>query len=183
MGPARYRDLLSRLRQGEPLPNENAFTIENGAKWRDYTEDPREFNAEAASALDRELLQIEDAEVWRRRFVRRLWGRPFEIIRSAVPLQIAEGTLLMDPEAEPTPGGTIEVLFNAGYDPQLARHTVVGRAPNARERELLELKPADWVYDLLEVFTTADGTPVQAARTILPMAGAVLEFETDLSAG
>jgi hypothetical protein len=37
MGPARYRDLLSRLRQGEPLPNENAFTIENGAKWRDYT--------------------------------------------------------------------------------------------------------------------------------------------------
>jgi GntR family transcriptional regulator len=184
MGPARYRDLLDRLRRGEPLPLQSAFTAENGAKWSQYSESPREFAEEAASALDRELLRLGDdvVNIWRRRFVRRINDKPFEIVRSAIPLHIAAGTILMDDQADPTPGGTIEVLFRNGYDPHLARHEVTSRAPNARERELLELQSADWVYDLLEIFTTADGTPIQAARTILPTSGTTLEFETDLSA-
>ena len=183
MGPARYRDLLGRLRRGEPLPRESAFTAENGAKWWDYHEDRLTFAQEAPTALDRELLQLaEDAEVWRRRFVRSLRGKPYEIVASAIPLEIAAGTILMDIDAEPTPGGTLEALFLNGYDPHLARHTVVGRPPTAEERELLKMKSADWVYDLLEIFTTADGTVIQAARTIMPQSGITLEFETDLSA-
>lgn len=183
MGPARYRDLLTRLRRGEPLPRESAFTAENGAKWKDYSEDPREFAEEAATALDGDLLGLgEGAPIWRRRFVRNLRGVPLEIVRSAIPLHMATGTLLMDPAADPQPDGTIGILFRNGFDPHLARHVVVGRAPNAREHELLKMESADRVWDLLEVFTTADGTPIQAARTIMPMSGTTLEFETDLSA-
>lgn len=183
MGPARYRDLLGALRRGEPLPLQNAFTVENGAKWSDYTEHPRQFAQEAATGLDRELLQLGDGEqIWRRRFVRNLWGRPYEILRSAIPLHIAQGTILMDADADPLPGGTIEALFRKGYDPQLAQHRVVSRAPNDRERELLQIQSVDRVYDLLEVFTAADGTVLQAARTIMPTSGMTLEFETDLRA-
>jgi len=182
MGPARYRDLLDRLRRGEPLPLESAFTAENNARWSEYTED-REFAEEAVSALDRELLQLgRDVEsIWRRRFVRKINGRPLEIVRSAIPLHVAAGTILMDADADVTPGGTIEVLFHNGYDPVLAQHAVIGRPPNTRERELLKIESADWVYDLLEVFTTADGTAIQAARTIMPMTGTTLQFETSLS--
>jgi len=183
MGPARYRELLRLLRAGEPLPRENALTLEHGARWSEYTEAPREFALEAATALDMELLKLgPDAEVWRRRFVRNLRGKPYEIVASAIPPEIAAGTILMDAEADPEPGGTLEALFVNGYDPDLARHTVRGRAPNALERELLEMTSADSVYDLLEVFTDKHGRPIQAARTIMPMSGTVLEFETVLSA-
>lgn len=182
MGPARYRELLRLLRSGEPLPRENALTLENEGQWSEYTEEPREFALEAATPLDVDLLKLaEGAEIWRRRFVRNLRGKPYEIVRSAIPPAIAAGTILMDPDAAPEPGGTLEALFRNGYDPHLVQHSVVGRAPNARERELLEMTSADWVYDLLEVFTTADGRPIQAARTIMPMSGTVLEFETTLS--
>lgn len=182
MGPARYRDLLAGLRTGAPLPRESAFTVENGAKWSDYTESRWKFAEEAPTALDRELLGIDAQMIWRRRFVRNLWGRPYEIVASAIPLQMAQGTILMDPDADPVPEGTLGVLFQNGYDPHLARHTVDCRAPNTRERELLKLQSADMVYDLLEIFTTADGTVIQAARTIMPVSGTTLEFETDLSA-
>lgn len=188
MGPGRYRDMLSRIRRGEPLPLQSAFTVENGVKWSQYTESHREFAENAVSALDRELLQLgDDVEtLWRRWFVRNIVVdgvvKPIEIVRSAVPLHVAAGTILMDVDADPTPGGTLEALLRNGYDPHLARHKVVGRPPSARERELLDIQSADWVYDLLEIFTTADGTPIQAARTILPMSGTTLEFETDLSA-
>lgn len=183
MGPQRYRELLRLLRAGEPLPRENALTLENGGRWSDYTEAPRDFALEAATALDVTLLNLDHgAEIWRRRFVRNLRGRPYEIVRSAIPTAIAAGTILMDADADPEPGGTLEALFRNGYDPDLAQHSVIGRAPNARERELLQMESADWVYDLLEVFTSADGTPIQAARTIMPMSGTILEFETTLSA-
>lgn len=183
MGPARYRDMLGRLRRGEPLAPGSAFTLENDAKWWDYSEDPRTFTQEAATALDRELLQLDDdTEIWRRRFVRNLRGKPYESVSSAIPLHIAAGTILMDVDADPTPGGTLEALFLNGYDPHLARHLVSSRAPSASERERLQLGAAELVYDLLEIFTAADGTVLQAARTILPTSGITLEFETDLSA-
>lgn len=183
MGPARYRDMLDRLRQGEPLAPGSAFTLENGAKWWDYSEDPRTFTQEAATALDQELLQLDaGAEIWRRRFVRNLRGKPYESVSSAIPLHIAAGTILMDVDADPTPGGTLEALFLNGYDPQLARHLVSSRAPSANERERLQLGSAEMVYDLLEIFTAADGQVLQAARTILPTSGITLEFETDLRA-
>lgn len=183
MGPARYRDQLDRLRKGEPLPRESAFTRENGAKWWDYSEEPRKFSQEAATARDLELLQLDEgAEIWRRRFVRNIKGIPLEIVASAIPLDVAAGTILMDVDAEPTPGGTLEALFLNGFDPQWARHVVTGRPPNDRERELLRMKSADWVYDLLEIFTDAAGRVLQAARTTMPMSGTILEFETDLRA-
>jgi GntR family transcriptional regulator len=185
MGPARYRDMLGRLRRGEPLPLESAFTVENGVRWSQYTESPREFAEEVVSALDRELLGDEVETIWRRRFVRNIvldeQVKPIEIVRSAIPLEIAAGTILMDADADPTPGGTLEALFLNGYDPHLARHIVIGRSPNELERTLLQMQSADRVYDLLEIFTTIDGMPIQAARTIMPMSGTTLEFETDLS--
>lgn len=183
MGPARYRELLRLLRSGEPLPRENALTLEHNARWSDYAEASREFALEAATALDRELLQLGDAaEIWRRRFVRTLRGKPYEIVRSAIPTEVAAGTILMDVEADPEPGGTLEALFRNGFDPHLALHKVVGRAPSPEERELLEMTSADYVYDLLEVFLDADGKAIQAARTIMQTSGTTLQFETDLSA-
>lgn len=180
MGPARYRELLQMLRRGE-RPRESAFTRENGARWSDYSED-REFAEELASPLDRELLHLDEGtSIWRRRFARNLRGKPLEIVRSAIPTEVAAGTLLMDPDADPDPAGTLGILFDAGYDPSLAWHRVIGRAPNALERELLKMQSADWVLDLLEVFTMPDGTPIQAARTIMPQSSTILEFSTDLS--
>jgi DNA-binding GntR family transcriptional regulator len=188
MGPARYREQLGRLRRGEQLPLQSAFTTENDVKWSQYTETHREFAERAVSALDRELLQLGDDvdTIWRRWFVRNIVVggviRPIEIVRSAIPMEIAAGTILMDVDADPTPGGTLEALFLNGYDPHLARHVVNGRAPSTRERELLQMQSADRVWDLLEIFTTANGTPIQAARTIMPMSGVTLEFETYLNA-
>jgi GntR family transcriptional regulator len=180
MGPSRYRSALTNARRGEALPAENPFTTEHGARWSAYTEDPREFAEETASPRDRELLKLAaKAKVWRRRFVRNLDGRPFEIVRSAIPLEMAAGTVLMSPE--PSPGNASAILAQNGYDPQLIRHTLLGRPPNGRERELLKMESADWVWERLEVFTLRDGTPIQAAKTIMPITGNILEFETDLS--
>ena len=179
---SRYREELDRLRAGQPP--QTAFVTDHGATWDDYTIDNPDYSEEPASSEDQRLLGISaKTKVIRRRVVKRLRGKPVQIQRSAVPAKLAKGTVLADPSVQPYPGGVLAELFDAGLIPDEARVTIseelTGRAPNTKERELLDL-PLGMVWDIARVFSV-DCVPVEASRVIAPMAEVKLRYETDFS--
>ena len=180
----RYSIQLERLRAGQ-TEETAAFVTDHDADWDDYTVDPIEYSEEPASEADRHYLGLKKgAKVMRRRMVKRINDEPLQIQRSAVPLKLAQGTLLADPGVQPYPGGTLAELYNVGLIPDGATLTVseevTGRAPNNRERQLLNLNAPGQVWDIVRVFKV-DGVPVEVSRVIMPMARVVLVYETDLS--
>jgi len=179
----RYAKQLAALRAGEP--RDTAFIDDHDATWDAYTLDPLEYNEETASPDDQKWLHIgHNAKVMRRREVKRIDGEPMQIQRSAVPLHLAKGTILADPNVQPYIGGTLAELYDVGLIPDGSTLTVheeaAGRAPNTTERRLLEMTVAAHVWDIVRVFSV-DGVPVEASRVIAPMARIVLVYETELS--
>lgn len=184
MSTERYAVELAHLRAGE-RPDTAAFVTDHDAEWTDYTVSPPEYDEEPASDADREYLQLgRGAKVMRRRMVKMLGGRPIQIQRSAVPLKLAKGNLLSDPNAQPYPGGTLAELYDVGLIPNGARLTVTetatARMPNTKERQLLEMAAAGPVWDIVRVFKV-DGTPVEVSRVIAPTAQNYLVYETEVS--
>jgi GntR family transcriptional regulator len=180
----RYRDELALLRAGE-RPDTAAFVTDHGAIWGAYTCDPIEYSEEPANDADAHYLQVKKGtKVMRRRMVKRLDDKPIQIQRSTVPMRIAKGTVLADQNSQPYPGGTLAELYDAGLIPDGATLTVTeeatGRAPNTRERQLLQLEVPGPVWDIVRVFLV-NGVPVEVSRVIAPMARNVLRYETTVS--
>lgn len=182
MDPRRYRRWLDPLRAGKTLPNASAFTQDHGATWDEFTIDPCEFEDATASPVEARALKIPvGTRVLRRTMVKRLRGQPMEAVWSVLPWEAVDGSAMLDASLQPVPGGTCAELLSAGHDPELAPHKVVGRPPDAKERTLLQMQTADWVFETERVFIS-DGIPVEVSWTIAPQSQNVLVFEVDLSA-
>jgi GntR family transcriptional regulator len=181
MDSRRFMQTLEKVRAGEPLGQEAAFTQDHDAPWSDFSVHPIEFSAEDASPLDRKLLKLRaGTKILRRRMVKNIRNQPMEIVREAIALKAVAGTAFLDPGQQPVPGGTIAELVALGFDPRLVDQTIEGRPPNATERRLLQMQTADWVFDIVRVYTV-DGKPILSSRTIAPMARTILHFQTDLT--
>lgn len=180
MDARRYRRWLDPLRAGKVMPDASAFTQDHGAAWDEFTIDPCEFAESTASPVEARALKIQVGDrVLRRMMVKRLRGQPLELVWSVLPWEIVDGTRMLIASLQPVPAGTCAELFYAGYDPELARHKVQGRPPDAKERSLLQMQTADWVWETERVFLSG-GKPVEASWTIAPVSQNVLSFEVDL---
>lgn len=182
MSTQRYHREIASLRAGEPP--ETAFVADHDGTWDAYGINA-EYSEELATELDRHYLGIsKTAKVMRRRMVKRIDDEPIQIQRSAVPLHLAKGTILADPNVQPYPGGTLAELYNVGLIPAGSRLVVVeeahARMPNTRERQLLEMAVTGPVWDIVRTFKV-DGVAVEVSRVIAPTARIVLVYETDLS--
>jgi GntR family transcriptional regulator len=124
----------------------------------------------------RERLRISDSDkvlVRSRRYLAD--DRPIELAVSSLPLAIADGTPIAEPDTGP--GGIYARLEEAGHTLDHFVEEVTARMPTADERRRLEL--ADGVPVLVVVRTAYDtaGTPVEVCDTVKAAPAYVLEYD------
>lgn len=102
-------------------------------------------------------------------------GRPIEMAVSFLPLAIAEGTPIVEPNTGP--GGIYARLEEAGHTLDRFVEEVTARMPSADERRRLEL--ADGVPVLVVLRTAFDtaGMPVEVCDTVKAAPAYVLEYD------
>lgn len=177
---SRYRRELDLLRADGDHPKTSAFAHEHGATWADVEVDAN-YDKEFATQADADYLGVEpDAPIMRRRLLKWISGQPLQMQRSAIPYDIAAGTPLEDPTAQPYPGGTIAELWDAGLVVARVSEDIWSRMPSADERQLLRMEVVGPVWDIVRVFSTTERA-VEASRVIAPANRNVLHYETDLS--
>jgi GntR family transcriptional regulator len=173
----RYRVAIEALRAGRTPPT--AFVDEYGAAWTDYTVGPIEFSREAATEADAAYLGVRrGTAILRRRMVRNLYGEPLQIHRSATRYAETGHTPLGDPANQPWPGGAMAEQWSIGVRPTRVTEERSYRAPNRKERELLNMT-AGQVLVTARVLWQGDRR-VEAARMIEPANRVVLVAECDL---
>jgi len=180
MDTTRYRDQLAQLRAGGG--RDTAFITDHGATWDDHTVDPCTYLEEAATETDARYLQVPiGTQLLRRHMVKLIQGVPIQVQRSAVPLDLAAGTVLADPTAQPYPGGTLAELYDAGLIPDgaalLVAEEAAGRTPTPADRDALRLPTAAPAWDIYRVFHV-NGRPVEVSRVIAPLSTTALRYET-----
>lgn len=124
----------------------------------------------------RERLRIGDGEQVLMRSRRYLADdRPIEIAVSSLPLTVADGTPIAEPDTGP--GGIYARLEEAGHTLDHFVEEVTARMPSNDERRRLELP--DGVPVLVVVRTAYDtaGTPVEVCDTVKAAPAYVLEYD------
>jgi GntR family transcriptional regulator len=101
--------------------------------------------------------------------------RPIELAVSSLPLAVADGTAIAEPDTGP--GGIYARLEEAGHTLDHFVEEVTARMPTADERRRLELP--DGVPVLVVVRTAYDtaGTPVEVCDTVKAAPAYVLEYD------
>jgi GntR family transcriptional regulator len=104
-------------------------------------------------------------------------GRPVMLARSYVPLGLAEGTRITQPDTGP--GGTYARLAEAGHPPAQFRHDLTAKtALAAAALALVEDRGAPVLVAVRTAFD-ADGTPVECSELIYDPAQITVRFEHD----
>ncbi|GAA2272394.1 hypothetical protein GCM10010149_12840 [Nonomuraea roseoviolacea subsp. roseoviolacea] len=101
--------------------------------------------------------------------------QPTELADSYYPATIARGTRLA--EMRKIPGGAPTLLAQLGYHPHSAEEAVQARPATEKERELLRLRPEDWVLVLSRILRTGDGTPVEVSVMTMVAHGRELRYQ------
>lgn len=180
MDTSRYLKELALLDAGGEHPESSAFMEEHEADWSRITIDA-DYQRDKANPTDAELLRITVGDpVIRRNLVKYIDGQPVQVQRSTIPMSIAKGTALTDPDKQPYPGGTIAELFAAGYRITRVVEDAWARMPTGDERRLLQQITPGPVWDIVRTFIAGDQA-VEASRVITPTATNMLHYETDLS--
>lgn len=101
--------------------------------------------------------------------------RPIEVAVSYLPMAIADGTPIVEPN--PGPGGIYSRLEDIGHTLDHFVEEVTARMPSADERQRLDL--ADGVPVLVVVRTAydTDGLPVEVCDTVKAAPAYVLEYD------
>ena len=124
----------------------------------------------------RERLRLGEAEqvvIRSRRYLAD--GRPIETAVSSLPLSIAEGTPIMEPNTGP--GGIYARLEDAGHTLDHFVEEVTARMPTAEERRRLELSDGVPVLVVLRTAYDMTGRPVEVCDTIKAAPAYVLEYD------
>jgi GntR family transcriptional regulator len=132
------------------------------------------------------------AAVLRRQLVKMVRGVPTQVQESVIPLELVAGTPVADPERQPWPGGTIAELWSVGLVVTAVHEEARSRTPSVSERRTLNMTAPGPVFDIVRVFSAdhaeTEGAsrpgwprPVEASSVVIPAAGLILRWETDLS--
>jgi GntR family transcriptional regulator len=175
--PAPVRRLASdRFARKHRDAGQAAFLAEAEKAGVRPTVDQIEITRAVAAADVRERLRLGERDkvvVRSRRYLAD--GRPIEVAVSSLPLSIAEGTQIVEPNTGP--GGIYARLEEAGHVLDHFVEEVTARMPTADERRRLELP--DGVPVLVVVRTAYDtaGTPLEVCDTVKAAPAYVLEYD------
>jgi GntR family transcriptional regulator len=128
------------------------------------------------SAAVRERLRVADGERVVERSRRYLAdGRPIETAVSSLPLTVAEGTPIMEPN--PGPGGIYARLEEGGHPLDRFVEEVTARMPTNDERRRLELPDGVPVLVVVRTAFDVNGLPVEVCDTVKAAPAYVLEYD------
>jgi GntR family transcriptional regulator len=127
-----------------------------------------------AEVADR-LRISDDAEVVIRSRRYLLDDRPVEIAVSYIPVDLARGTPISDPN--PGPGGIYARLEEQGHTLERFTEDVTARMPTPQETRLLNLSPGVPVFRLVRTAYDIDGRPVEVCDTVMAADAYQLSYE------
>jgi GntR family transcriptional regulator len=168
------RDGISRLGQATWPSGQSIWSAES--EGRDLTVDQIQVGEADAPAHVRDLLGLPvDATVVlrSRRFV--LDGKPVLISRSWLPVSIAAGTAIAQPDTGP--GGTYARLADLGHAPARFREDLRSRMPSPDEADRLEIAAGTPVIDVIRIALDAHGRPVEVNEMTADASAYIFRYE------
>lgn len=102
-------------------------------------------------------------------------GRPVETATSYIPVDLAHGTPIADPN--PGPGGIYARLEEMGHTLERFSEEVHARMPTQVETRVLNLPPGVPVFRLIRTAYDIDGRPVEVCDTVMAADAYVLMYE------
>jgi GntR family transcriptional regulator len=162
-------DRFARRKEGKA-----AFTVDMEANQRNFAVDVIYVGKGTASpeTLNRLGLQPDDQVIVRRR--RYLTeGQPIEFATSYIPLDIAVGTLIEEPN--PGPGGIYARMEDQGLVFERYDEEITARMPTEEESRILNLPAGSPVLHLVRT-AIASGRPVEVCDTVMDSAAFVLFY-------
>lgn len=106
-------------------------------------------------------------------------GRPVETAVSYIPLDIAQGTAIIQPD--PGPGGVYARLEELGHALERFEEEIRGRMPTPGESRALRLSPGVPVFHLLRTAYDVHGRPVEVCDAVLAADACVLAYSLPAS--
>ncbi|MFC9265616.1 GntR family transcriptional regulator [Streptomyces hydrogenans] len=135
---------------------------------REAGRDPKQHvtvHLEAADAQVATWLQVPvGSEVVQRIRLRTVDGQPYQLATSSFPMNIAEGTALLEEGDVSMPGG---ILASIGHPQRSVRDEIGIRMPSPEESDLLQLPPGTPVAEHVRIGYGENG-PVRVMVTIAP---------------
>jgi len=113
----------------------------------------------------------DEVVVRRRRYLAE--GQPIEVATSYIPLDVAAGTPIEEPN--PGPGGIYARMEDQGMTFDRYDEEIAARMPTEEETRLLQLPPASPVLHLIRT-AIADGRPVEVCDTVMDASAFVLHY-------
>ncbi|MGL5825362.1 MAG: GntR family transcriptional regulator [Nocardioides sp.] len=113
--------------------------------------------------------------VWVRRRLVSIEERPHQLADSYYPLDIANGTTLM--EQETGTGGDFGQLHQAGHSPSTIREEWSARMPTRAESEALDLPTATPVLELIRTIRDQNERPVEVMLSVIAADTTSLVYE------
>lgn len=162
-------------REGKGLP---AFAAEMARLGREWHQELTEVGRAPVPPEAAERLRIEpgtEVAVRRRRMY--VEGVPLQLADSYVPLQIAEGTAIL--EENSGPGGIYSRIEEKGHRLSHATEELQARMPQPEERSQLALDPGVPVVTLIRTAFDTDDNPVEVLLSVV--AGDKQVFVYDVS--
>jgi GntR family transcriptional regulator len=162
-------DRFARRKEGKA-----AFTVDMEENNRAFTVDVLHIGRGAASADVAERLGVEEGDeviVRRRRYLTE--GQPVEYATSYIPLDIADGTPIAEPDSGP--GGIYARMEDRGFVFERYDEEITARMPTEEESRILSLPVATPILRLVRT-AIASGRPVEVCETVLDAAAFVLFY-------
>lgn len=153
-----------------------AFIAETEGAGGKPTVDSIEITEQAPSADIAERLGLtpdDRVAVRARRYL--INGQPVETATSYVPVNIARGTKIMEPDSGP--GGIYARIEEKGYRLDHFVEEVKSRMPLRNEARALKLAPGVPVFHLVRTAYAVGGTPVEVCDTVMSSDAYVLSYE------
>jgi GntR family transcriptional regulator len=151
-----------------------AFTVDMEANERAFSVEVLFIGRQPAPADVAERLSVEPGSevlVRRRRYLAE--GQPIEFATSYIPLEIAEGTAIAQPNTGP--GGIYARMEDRGYVFERYEEEIAARMPTEEEARALNLPSASPVLHLVRS-AVASGRCVEVCDTVMDAAAFVLSY-------
>ncbi|WP_203905738.1 GntR family transcriptional regulator [Virgisporangium aliadipatigenens] len=162
-------DRFARRKEGKA-----AFTVDMEANKRAFAVDVLYIGRGAVPAGAAEKLGLDaDAEVIIRRRRYLAEGQPIEYATSYIPLDIADGTPIAEPNSGP--GGIYARMEDQGFVFERYDEEITARMPSEEEARILTLPVATPVLHLVRT-AVASGRPVEVCDTVMDAAAFVLFY-------
>ncbi|MQA78103.1 MAG: UTRA domain-containing protein [Streptosporangiales bacterium] len=153
-----------------------AFVADAKAAGQQHSVDNVRIDREKAPTDVAELLGVDGRKkvvVRRRRYL--LDGHPVEVAASYIPLDVAGGTKIEEPDTGP--GGIYARMEEQGYTFGPFHEDIRARMPTPEEITALQLAPGVPVLDLVRVARDASGRALEVCETVMAADSFVLSYD------